>query len=614
LIIQFLQLFSTGFTWQDDYTQYVMAQELANLPKSYPRHPEASSLARTSKQNIGDERRHSLESDTTLAETLRRYLPYLGALSLASASDALPRMTHDKPAPEGDDPFPESILTYVAHTSALTYPPGPRVELPEDLSLRTLSQLQPDELSPKVDSSVDRHHLMAALSAYTAQRPLVPPRDGDLGPRYLLRAPPRISRPLLAAVAPQKWPSPPGDPTDAASKGEGALLQSFLKDLRKQQTDTGSLSPLELDEVADLMADVMQRVGPGGGGNSARRTTAGDPGDPEAAFRGDTLRDNKVQDDDDRVYAEVHRLSTKLGDFLQDRGSRLSAGVPVLAKPFKTEMKKSEHPETSLSSEEESAGVENVKSQTYSKDLLEKKPNPEPAVELQNWVQGVLTAEQRLPAGAWEPPSSGLQLEVKSSEEEEYGYIVTSNAPLHPEEGRQLMEDIARLLQVPDSIFADVEILGPAVTFKVNINAQNVTTADVAKATVDNKDKLEKTSGLKILQTGMGSGTGQGEGKWMEQGAQHCQGQQAGGAVQGTQRSEQMQRIATHRGERRKDLFKRSSPPTDRKWAYTLGECVIVAPQSPGLNPFLGDVAHDCCDFLMDHLWMSWRTCDTEIH
>lgn len=38
--------FPTGFTWRDDYTQHVMAQELANLPKTYPRHPEASSSAR----------------------------------------------------------------------------------------------------------------------------------------------------------------------------------------------------------------------------------------------------------------------------------------------------------------------------------------------------------------------------------------------------------------------------------------------------------------------------------------------------------------------------------------------------------------------------------------
>ncbi|KAK2097093.1 Receptor-type tyrosine-protein phosphatase N2 [Saguinus oedipus] len=121
---------------------------------------------------------------------------------------------------QDDDPFSESFLTYVAHTSALTYPPGPQAQLPEDLLPWTLSQLQPDELSPKVDSGVDRHHLMAALGAYAARRPPAPPGEGGPEPQYLLHAPPRMPRPLLAPATPQKWPSPLGDPNDSPSTGE----------------------------------------------------------------------------------------------------------------------------------------------------------------------------------------------------------------------------------------------------------------------------------------------------------------------------------------------------------------------------------------------------------
>uniref|UniRef100_U3DU84 Receptor-type tyrosine-protein phosphatase N2 isoform 1 n=1 Tax=Callithrix jacchus TaxID=9483 RepID=U3DU84_CALJA len=504
------KLSSTGFTWQDDYTQYVMAQELANLPKTYLRRPAVSSAAGPSKQSIGSERRYSREGSAALAKALQRHLPFLEALSQAPASDVLTRTqtVPDRPPAEGDDPFSESLLTYMAHTSALTYPPGPQAQLPEDLLPRTLSQLQPDELSPKVD----RHHLMAALGAYAARRPPAPPGEGGSEPQYLLHAPPRMSRPLLAPATPQKWSSPLGDPNDSPSTGEGARIQTLLKDLRRQPAEAGDLSALELDGMAELMAGLMQggdHRGPGGGPGRMALGESGEQTDgPKAALHGDSFPDDRVQDDD-RLYQEVHRLSATLGDLLQEHESQLSPGALPFAKPLKMERKESEHPEASLSSEEETAGVENVKSLTYFKDLLGLQPHLQPGAgrfaELQSLVPEPSKEEQSLPAGAREVLGDGLQLEVKPSEEEAWGYIVTDRDPLRPEEGRQLVEDIAHLLQVPSSTFADVEVLGPAVTFKVSANVQNVTTADVQKATVDNKDKLEETSGLKILQTGVGS-------------------------------------------------------------------------------------------------------------
>ncbi|XP_032609129.1 receptor-type tyrosine-protein phosphatase N2 isoform X2 [Hylobates moloch] len=509
------KLSGTGFTWQDDYTQYVMDQELADLPKTYLRRPEASSPARPSKHSVGSERRYSREGGAALAKALRRHLPFLETLSQAPASDVLAR-THtaqDRPPAEGDDRFSESILTYVAHTSALTYPPGPRAQLPEDLLPRTLSQLQPDELSPKVDSGVDRHHLMAALGAYAARRPPAPPGEGSLEPQYLLRAPSRMPRPLLAPATPQKWPSPLGDPEDPSSTGDGARIHTLLKDLQRQPAEARGLSGLELDGMAELMAGLMQGVNHGvargGPGRAALGESREQADGPKAALHGDSFPDDGVQDDDDRLYQEVHHLSATLGGLLQDHGSRLSPGALPFAKPLKMDRKKSEHPEASLSSEEETAGVENVKSQTYSKDLLGQQPHSEPGAVafggLQNQMPGPSKQEQSLPAGAQEALGDGLQLEVTPSEEEARGYIVTDRDPLRPEEGRRLVEDVARLLQMPSSAFTDLEVLGPAVTFKVSANVQNVTTEDVQKTTVDNKDKLEETSGLKILQTGVGS-------------------------------------------------------------------------------------------------------------
>ncbi|XP_073916021.1 receptor-type tyrosine-protein phosphatase N2 isoform X3 [Castor canadensis] len=501
------KLSRTGLTWQDDYTQRVMAQELRNLPKASAWHPEASSPARTSQQNVGNDRLYGLENEVALAKTLQHFLSYLGLLSQATTSSVHTRVEQETLSAKGEDPFPKSILTYVAHTSALTYPPSTRAKYPESLPLRTLSRLQPDELSPKADSSVDRQHLIAALSAYAAQRPLVSPGEGDPGLRYLIRNPSRTLRPLSAPTASQRRPSPPGDPKDPPSMGDDILLRSLVKDLWKQQAEGERLGPQQLDQMTDMIAEAMQGKRPEGGQDSHGR---GPEGQSQEHMEGleTALQDHRVHEEDDPVYEEVSRLSVQLGDLLQDRGSPLFSEVPFLEKSFKTEIKKSEEPESSLSSEEETAGVENVRSQTYSKDLSEKKLNLDArahrlGVELQNWAPGPWQEEQGPLAAARGPPE-GLQLEVKSSEESQHGYIVTGSNPLSPDKGKQLMDEVARLLQVPPNIFVDVEVLGPAVTFKVSANIQNVTTEDVTKATVDNKEQLEKTSGLTILQSGTG--------------------------------------------------------------------------------------------------------------
>ncbi|KAM6215967.1 receptor-type tyrosine-protein phosphatase N2 [Rhynchocyon petersi] len=547
------KLSRAGFTWQDDYTQHVMSQELTNLPKTYLRHPEASSRensnsVRASKQSVDNERKYSLENDVTLAKTLLQYLPYLGVLSQATTSNMYPRMKDDKLPIKSDDPFSESVLTYVAQTSkgsgsALTYPPLSRTGYPEDLPLRPLGPLQPDELNPKVDSGLDRQNLIAALSAYAAQRPGTPglprgsshhgsapapplpsairydespPEDDDVGVLYLLQARLRALMPVSAPTDLQKWPAAPGDPQEPLGADNEAFIQNLLKDLRKHQVSMDNVDLLELDELASVIAHAMQDGGAEEDAESTGKEAEGQSREQthssEAAFyendkKGeDGLKDNRIQEDDDKIYEEVKHLNVKLGDLLKEHKPQQLPGALSPAKSFKTDIKKSEDPE---SSEEEKVGVENVKSQTYYKELFDMKPNSEPSVvgfrDSPNWVPGAVKQEESVQARSQPRPGTGLQLEVKSEEEEEYGYIVTGDDPLSLEKGKKLIEDTAQLLKVPISTFADISVLGPAVTFRVSSNTQNVTTADAAKAAVDNKDKLEDSSGLKILQTGMGS-------------------------------------------------------------------------------------------------------------
>lgn len=93
----------------------------------------------------------------------------------------------------------------------------------------------------------------------------------------------------------------------------------------------------------------------------------------------------------------------------------------------KTEAKKSEETDSS-SSEETNAGVENVKSETFSRELTTAKNSESDSKDLSQtsyWIKNALMQD----GNSYEKPQKntgqGLQLEVKSSEEKEYGYIVT---------------------------------------------------------------------------------------------------------------------------------------------------------------------------------------------
>lgn len=116
-------------------------------------------------------------------------------------------------------------------------------------------------------------------------------------------------------------------------------------------------------------------------------------------------------------------MSLELGDQLLDPGSQLFLATPLLS-----ETKKSETPQTVPTWEEEGAGVEDVRSQTYSKERLE---SPHPAEsrwgsssELQPWILG--PPQDDAPLDAQGRPGEGLRLEVRPSQEE-LGYIVTGN-------------------------------------------------------------------------------------------------------------------------------------------------------------------------------------------
>ncbi|XP_030436434.1 receptor-type tyrosine-protein phosphatase-like N isoform X2 [Gopherus evgoodei] len=96
----------------------------------------------------------------------------------------------------------------------------------------------------------------------------------------------------------------------------------------------------------------------------------------------------------------------------------------------------------------------------------------------------------------------GEQLEPRPAEE--YGYIVTNQESLDFTAGVRLLEILAEHLHLSTTSFINISVVGPALTFQIRQNHQNLSLADVTNQAAMVKSELEAELGLKIVQTGVG--------------------------------------------------------------------------------------------------------------
>ncbi|XP_028846746.1 protein tyrosine phosphatase receptor type Na isoform X1 [Denticeps clupeoides] len=87
---------------------------------------------------------------------------------------------------------------------------------------------------------------------------------------------------------------------------------------------------------------------------------------------------------------------------------------------------------------------------------------------------------------------------------EEYGYIVTNQSQLSLSDGVRLLQALAERIHLATSSFINISVVGPALTFRIRQNSQNVSAEEVANKAVAERNFLEGETGLKIVQTGVG--------------------------------------------------------------------------------------------------------------
>eukprot|EP00079_Xenopus_tropicalis_P027005 XP_012821133.1 PREDICTED: receptor-type tyrosine-protein phosphatase N2 isoform X2 [Xenopus tropicalis] len=548
-----------GLTWKDDFTQQIIAKELSNIRKIYSRQPDAlssdgSSTSRASQINAESDRDHESEKNANFAKSFHRYLQYLGILPQPALPSFYPRTKTEKPLIKTDNIKSDRFIDRIFQKSKgklpmLSYPP-------ENLPSNTLTQPVPGKFPKKLDQ--EKKSLLIALKAYLAQKTMehnsdktnpngrakfysstpnrylslpqmklldgVLPKD-DKGDGFKIKSflqRPKagvLSKPSLGALI-YKSSSRLEDPKDPLSAVDETFIQNVVKELGKHKLNVDNLSPKELDELADVIADTLQFVDmeqPSSKKIEGEREEHDiNPTEPQGSQENtDGEIDNMFQDQETKEKDSQYEMKVKETGSKDGYLPGFTGNPPekefMSEEPISSELRRfGDINYNSDEDEEEKYGIENVKSETYTRELNAQKKSAEDIdsrefIEGQHWVEESLAQEEK---SYFEEPKKvyveGLQLQVKSSSSDRYGYIVTQKSPLTVEKGLELLNEVALILKHQMNVFSDVSVSGSAVMFQVSSHVRNLTAEDVAHAAAANKDALEKSTGLKILQTGVG--------------------------------------------------------------------------------------------------------------
>ncbi|XP_069067261.1 receptor-type tyrosine-protein phosphatase N2 isoform X2 [Pleurodeles waltl] len=548
------KLSQRGLTWQDDYTQRVIASELSKIHKLYSHHPDptasdGSNIPRMSKQNGEGERNYELEKDVKFAKSLQQYLKYMGLLSQPPTPNLYQRMKAENP-PAQDNISPNRFIDFVrpepqGKAPSLVFRPVPLQKYPESVQSKTFSKPAPEKAPTPSKAEDDRKSLIEALKAYLSQKTTAQNLDtqnqnnwAKVSYPYPHRFRPSqinsfdgaqkpgsrvLSRPNMGVLI-YKPNSRQGLPKDPLSAVDETFIENVVKELGKRKVNIDHLSPKELDELADVIADTLQVVDAKEGGTG--NVQAGRSEQDMKRVLSPALQENeedytaseKIEEHGPKADTagedKMKGVDPKLIDFLNEHSATETPLTEEILPemPYNGEFKKSEDSYYSSSEEddeEQDVGIEKVKSQTFTRELTAKKKTGSESGSkelnnLQQWVQETMKEDGRTHEEPQQSMGGELLLEVKSSDTDQYGYILTQTESLKGEKGLELIEDVADILKLQMSDFSDVNVMGPAVTFQVHANPHNVSTTDVANAAASHKDELEKATGLKILQTGTG--------------------------------------------------------------------------------------------------------------
>ncbi|XP_075386434.1 receptor-type tyrosine-protein phosphatase-like N isoform X2 [Tenrec ecaudatus] len=454
------QLMSQGLSWHDDLTQYVISQEMERIPRRRPPEPwprDRSGLAPRRPGPAGE----LLSQATPTGPAPAAYLlpqppPGAGRAEAGSSLSPLqaellpPLLEHLLLSPQPPHPAltyePTLLQPYLFHQFGSRDGSQGSESPPGMVSVGSLSKAKP----PTFFSRAATKGMFGPHSGHSYGDPPGPSPAQlfqDLGLLYRAQEPPVPSRARVPRLPEQ------GVSDQADSEKEGLGGHGETPSFPEGQPD-GSLQRL-----AALLA---------GYGVELRQLT------PEQLSTLSTLL-QLLPKGAGRNMGEVTNADADIKK-VQDGGT---AG-PLPPTPSL--------PEVPTASPTASKGQQVLGS-------------PEPPKAATRPATPVLL-EKKSPLGQSQPTVTGKPSARPLAEE--YGYIVTDQKPLSLAVGVKLLELLAKHMHMSSGSFINISVVGPALTFRIRHNEQNLSLADVTQQAGLVKSELETQTGLRILQTGVG--------------------------------------------------------------------------------------------------------------
>lgn len=498
------KLSSRGLTWEDDTAQRVLSKELSKLrriplraqPGSQP--GSGPDLAyrpegRTQALDPVEQRVRPVEDE--LNRNLQVFLQRLGLRTKTSMS------TSTATASATGKP---GRLQSSLHPPVLSQSLSP--------SLSSLSSLSRAEDEALLMEALRRFLLSKMSHSGTRQRPSY---SGDQG----------AARGPLTSV-------------------DERFIQNVLKNMGREHVDVDSLNQHDLDQLSSFIADALQVVDRDQSQSQVQDrdlSQAQSEVQEEQSGPGPGPRDLDQEEgqEDLRSTSQTQTMQERRADVQEQSVKDKTEGEQLLNKLLAyldhTPVPDSD-PGSKPGPKPGLVGLENVRSRTSSGTVSVQKKDTqsvEEVSEIRGWVQEFAPPPAALrgdtnpapvrlspplaPVRVFEDPHSKavqvpeLQLDVRTDrrrpDKDVFGYVITDTDGLQTDEGLHLMEVLAHMSNIQMANFAELSVVGPAVTFKVSPNPQNVSTTDVANVAVEQKETLEKETKFKILEAGVADET-----------------------------------------------------------------------------------------------------------